>query len=303
MLNPDFYRLRVFAAVYEHLSVSKAAEKLHVTPSAVSQALGQLEEDLSLRLFQRISRTIVPTEEAHEVFKSYKNCAQEMDSCIHNLKEKKATLSGTLRIGAPPEFGSRQLVQALAAFRAENQVRFELSFGLPDDLLKKVITQEIDFAVCDDGPYLKAFKKLLVSMEIFKEGAVLVASADFSKKLIRNDFSYAHLTSLPHCDYRPDNKVLRLWYEHHFGKSPEKLHCPLIASSVGSQVQGALTGLGLAFIPRYMIEDELRLKKLVLIPGKKKEYVNSILLVQKADKVPGKLEKAVITELKKRAPV
>lgn len=294
MLNLDFNRLRVFAAVYEQLSVTKAAEKLSVTPSAVSQALTHLEEELSLRLFQRISRTIIPTEEAHEVYKSFKGCTQELRSTLMVLKEKKSSLSGTLRIGAPPEFGSRQVVKAMAQFKEEKGARFELTLGLPDDLLKKVLTQELDFTFCDDGPYLKSFKKLLISKVIFKEEAVLVCSQEFYKTQVKGILSLSHLSRLPHCDYRSDNKVLQLWYQHHFGKQAPELETRLVAAHVGSMIQGALQGIGLAFIPRHLIEEELKARTLVLIPGKKKEFVNPILLVQKADKVPGKLEKAFI---------
>ncbi len=217
-----------------------------------------------------------------------------MSDCISLLKEKKSALSGTLKIGAPPEFGSREVVRAMASFKDEPGARFELTLGLPDDLLKRVITQDLDFAFCDDGPYLKSYKKLLVSRVIFKEEAVLVCSPEFQKSRVKGNHSFQHLSALPHCDYRADHKVLQLWYEHHFGKSPQELDTRLIAPHVGSMIQGALHGLGLAFIPTYLIENELRSKSLVLIPGKKKEYVNPILLVQKADKVPGKLEKAFI---------
>jgi LysR family transcriptional regulator, glycine cleavage system transcriptional activator len=56
--------LRSFEAVARHLSFSKAAQELHVTPGAVSQQISSLEELLGARLFERTRRFVTLTDAA-----------------------------------------------------------------------------------------------------------------------------------------------------------------------------------------------------------------------------------------------
>ncbi|MES2801347.1 MAG: LysR family transcriptional regulator [Bdellovibrionota bacterium] len=292
----DLNKLRIFAAIYEFNGVSKAADILHVTPSAISQTLNQLETELGFKLFQRISKKLYPTEQAKNLYLVFQKCTDDLKTCLDTIDNRKSEPSGTLRIGAPPEYGSRQVVQVASEFFKFKHAKFELEFGLPDNLLGKVLNQELDFAFCDGGPYLKKYSKLVVHQTVFKEEAVLVCSKEFYQKWVKGVHTFEHLSSLPHSDYRPDRKVLNLWYQYHFNKIPSEFDLRLSGSQVNAMIQAALMGIGLVFIPTQLIESELKSKKLVIIPTKKSPYINPIVLVQKADKVPSLLEKTFISK-------
>jgi DNA-binding transcriptional LysR family regulator len=293
-MNIDLNKLTLFSRVYETGSVTRAAEALHITPSAVSQSLSHLEEDLGFMLFQRISKMLLPSKEADELYAVFRKTSKELEASILAGRSNKRVLSGTLKIGAPPEFGARQVVREASEFFDSPDARFELHFGLPDELIAKVVTQELDFAFCDSGPYLKKFEKLVIHQTVFEEEAVMVCSKSFYQKFVDGDHSYAHLSGLPHSDYRPDRKVLNLWYQHHFHKIPPKMNLRLAASNVNAMREAALHGLGLVFIPTHLIANELKSGKLVAIPTKKSPYINPIVLVQKADKIPSHFEKSFI---------
>ncbi len=296
MLNQiDFNKIHIFSKVFEEQGITKAADKLHVTPSAVSQALTNLEPEIGVRLFQRIGKKIVPTPAAIEFYKAYQISINGLKGALTELKDESEGLSGKLRIGAPTEFGSRQVVDACSKFFKEKNARFEIQFGLPDQLIKKVVNQDLDFAFCDYGVYLKDYKKLIIHKTVFEEKAALVCSPSFYNNYIGQNHSFDHLSSLPHCDYRPVGKVLNLWYRHHFGKTPKELDLKINAAHVGAMIQCALNGMGLVFIPTHLILEEINKKKLIVITGKKKEYINPIVLIQQVDKVPSRLEKAFIS--------
>jgi DNA-binding transcriptional LysR family regulator len=301
MLNEelDLNKLKVFAVILESNGVGKAAHVLNVTPSAVSQTLNQLEKELGFKLFQRISKKLHLTEQGQNLYSVFKKSSNELKTCLETIDSLKGEPSGTLRIGAPPEYGSRQVVKVVSEFERFKHAKFELEFGLPDHLLNRVLNQELDFAFCDGGPYLKKYSKLVIHQTVFKEEAVLVCEKGFYQKWVKGKHSFDHLTSLPHADYRPDRKVIHLWYQHHFNKSPAKLDVRLSASQVNAMIQAALMGIGLVFIPTHLIEAELKSKKLVIIPTKKTAYINPIVLVQKADKVPTLLERTFISKFLK----
>lgn len=290
----DLNKLSLFAAVYESGSVTRAAETLNVTPSAVSQSLGILEESLGFKLFQRISKKIIATPEAENLYQVFKKTSKELENAVEASRSQKKTLTGTLRIGAPPEYGARHVVPATKEF---SDAQFRLEFGLPDDLMLKVISQELDFAFCDTGPYLRKYEKLLVQTKVFEEEAVLVCSKHFYNEHIKHNHTFAHLSELPHVDYRSDRKILNLWYQHHFHRVPAKINLRLSAGNVAAMKEAALCGIGLAFIPTYLIDAELKSGKIVVILTKKSAYINPIYLVQKADKVPGHLEKTFIQKI------
>ncbi len=292
----DLNKLRIFAAIYESNGVSKAADVLHVTPSAVSQTLNQLETELGFKLFQRISKKLFPTEQGKNLYLVFQKCTDDLKACLDAIDTRRSEPSGTLRIGAPPEYGSRQVVKVASEFFKFKHAKFEIEFGLPDHLLGRVLNQELDFAFCDGGPYLKKYSKLVIHQTVFKEEAVLVCSKDFYQKSVKGNHTFEHLSSLPHSDYRSDRKVLNLWYQYHFNKIPSGFDLRLSGSQVNAMIQAALMGIGLVFIPTHLIESELKTKKLVIIPTKKPAYINPIVLVQKADKVPSLLEKTFISK-------
>jgi len=61
---PPLSALRAFEAAARHMSFSKAADELHVTPAAISHQIHALEEDLGVRLFYRMNRSIELTASA-----------------------------------------------------------------------------------------------------------------------------------------------------------------------------------------------------------------------------------------------
>jgi LysR family glycine cleavage system transcriptional activator len=61
---PPLSALRAFEAAARHMSFSKAAEELFVTPAAISHQIHALEQDLGVRLFHRLNRSIALTESA-----------------------------------------------------------------------------------------------------------------------------------------------------------------------------------------------------------------------------------------------
>lgn len=109
-------QLRVFVAVVENHSATKAAEKLNVAVSAISRRLQELESQLGVQLLQRTTRKMHLTE-AGDLF--YRRCRQLLD----DLEEAKQAVSlsakqltGTLRIATPLSFGISHLTPAIAAF-------------------------------------------------------------------------------------------------------------------------------------------------------------------------------------------
>ena len=108
---------RIFNAVAAAGSISKAAENLYMTQSAVSQTIKQLEKSLDTTLFVRSSRGVALTAEG-EMLHSYSlQALQTLNAAEARLRSMKALNEGELRIGASDTISDHYLLPVLEKFR------------------------------------------------------------------------------------------------------------------------------------------------------------------------------------------
>jgi DNA-binding transcriptional LysR family regulator len=113
----DFNSLMIFAAVVKAKSFSEAARRLKMPLASVSRRVADLEAELGVRLLERSTRSLRLTEVGAEVLeyadRSLEIC-EAVDSIVSNHK---ATVSGVLRLSAPPNVSESLLTPLLCAFR------------------------------------------------------------------------------------------------------------------------------------------------------------------------------------------
>src|SRR4051812_48849920 len=94
----DFGQLRAFVAVAEALSFSRAAEKLGVSASALSQLVRGLEERVGVRLLHRNTRHVSLTEAGDQLFQRVRPAVQELGAAIGQTSELRARAVGVVRV-------------------------------------------------------------------------------------------------------------------------------------------------------------------------------------------------------------
>jgi LysR family glycine cleavage system transcriptional activator len=136
---PPLSSLRSFAAVARHLSFSRAAEELHVTPGAVSQQVRSLEELLDTRLFDRTRRSVVLTDAAVRMLPEIQAALELLARAI--AKKASPSAARTLTISVTPSFASKWLVPRLPMFYERHpdiDLRISATVGLADFKRDKV---------------------------------------------------------------------------------------------------------------------------------------------------------------------
>ncbi|WP_029891108.1 LysR family transcriptional regulator [Polycyclovorans algicola] len=137
--------LAIFQAVAANGSVSRGAQRLHISQSAVSKQLGEFERALGVVLFDRLPRGVRLTE-AGRLLLGYANrlfaIEAEARSALGDLKQQ---ARGSLTIGASRTIGSYLLPQRLAAFR-QRYPAVELSLQVENThvIERKLLAGEID---------------------------------------------------------------------------------------------------------------------------------------------------------------
>ena len=111
---PPLNGLRAFEAAARHLSFSRAAEELFVTPAAISHQIKGLEDFLGVTLFNRLTRTVTLTQKAQSVLPLVTDAFDKFDIATRQLKENES--SGFLTVTTAPTFGAKWLLQRLGDF-------------------------------------------------------------------------------------------------------------------------------------------------------------------------------------------
>src|SRR5437762_2684876 len=115
---PPLNSLRVFEATARHLSFSKAADELHVTPAALSHQIRGLEDLLGLKLFHRRARAIELTDAARLIYPGIRSGFESLREAVDRLDRSKQ--DRILVVSATPGLTAKWLVPRLYRFLAEH---------------------------------------------------------------------------------------------------------------------------------------------------------------------------------------
>jgi LysR family glycine cleavage system transcriptional activator len=113
---PPLNSLRAFEATARHLSFSKAAQELHVTPAALSHQIRGLEEQLQLKLFHRRARSIELTEAARTIYPGIRTGFDAIREAVERLDRGKQ--DRMLVVSSTPGLTAKWLVPRLYKFLA-----------------------------------------------------------------------------------------------------------------------------------------------------------------------------------------
>jgi LysR family cys regulon transcriptional activator len=150
----DIRQLRSLVTLVEcEFSVSRAAERLHLVQSAVSQHLSRLEEELGVHLLRRHGKRLQGLTEAGEQVLAY---AQRTLSDLRNIqdigREHTDQGSGVLRIGTTHTQARYVLPTVIKAFRdTYPDVELQIHQGTPQQLVEMAAREAVDFSICTEA--------------------------------------------------------------------------------------------------------------------------------------------------------
>jgi DNA-binding transcriptional LysR family regulator len=173
--------LRAFVKVVELGSFSEAGRKLRLSRSAISKYIAELEGDLGVQLIHRTTRRVSPTENGQLYFERTLSVLAELDAADQAVAHLQSTPRGLLRVNAPMSFGTIKLGPLIADFMAQYpdlQVQLVLSDEQVDpvqggmDVTLRIAEldsssliarklADIDRVVCASPAYFKLHKKPL----------------------------------------------------------------------------------------------------------------------------------------------
>ncbi len=189
---PPLNALRAFEAAARHLSFTKAAEELNVTQAAISHQVKALEQHLGLKLFRRLNRALLLTEQGQVCLGTAREAFDRIAETAERLRSNDAR--GTLTVSLLPSFAAKWLVPRLGRFRqAHPDIDVRVA---PDERLVDFARDDVDVGIrYGDGRYPGLHTVRLLEEEVFPvcspalgtEGHPLRTPADLAHHTLLHD--------------------------------------------------------------------------------------------------------------------
>jgi DNA-binding transcriptional LysR family regulator len=205
-------QLRAFLAVASHRHFRRAAEALHLTQPAVSRLVADLEAELDVRLFDRNTREVVPTEAGRYLEQAVSRVLDELDGVLAHARTQADPLRGRVRVAAVPTLSASLVPLGIARcaathtaleiiLRDQSQAQVldavrggEVDFGLtvepatPEEFDAETILRDPFRLVCRDDHRL-AQKREATWKALANEPLILLDHASGSRRLIDAAFT------------------------------------------------------------------------------------------------------------------
>ncbi|MDO3386182.1 LysR family transcriptional regulator [Gilvimarinus sp. SDUM040013] len=246
-----FTHLPFLAALYRHHSFTKAAQSLHVSQTAVTYQIKQLETKLGSTLVLRQSGSQLRfTADGESLVRQYLDCEKRLNLAIEGLSHGKNR--GTLRLSTPVDFGSLiapNLVKSLRKLAPELKVELHSSDSNVD-----LMHDHWDIAIRS--------RIGTAPSGLFASPMCLLASLEY----IKQQGAPAGLSQLHrHTILLRQGSALRSWQQL-LGAPPEFAHRLTFGDVLGMR-EAALAGLGIALLPEFVARREIQRGELIkLLP-------------------------------------
>ena len=159
-MNISTRQLRAFIALSENRNFTRAASVCHLSQSAFSSLIRQLEESLKVRLFDRTTRNVELTAEGREFDLSARRVLAEFDAAVSNMHARAVLERGRVSIALLPSLAADWLPAVLAGFHAAHPgIDLAVADVLSEPCIERVRSGQADFALAAiraDTPELRA---------------------------------------------------------------------------------------------------------------------------------------------------
>ncbi|HTO69294.1 MAG TPA: LysR family transcriptional regulator [Myxococcota bacterium] len=253
----DLNKLRAFLAVAERGGVSAAAGELALTRSAVSQSVSSLEGSLGVRLFDRVGRRLVLTNEGRTLARRFARVNAELVGALEWVVNEEREVRGLVRLGLFIGAARARVAGCLARFTtAHPRVRVKLLYGAHAELREQLAANRLDFALALVPG--RAVEPRVRSSRLFRQELVLVSARPWPRARLGPDA----LEGVPFVDYYQASPLVRRWLRHHFPRQRIEPDVRVFAASTDMALELVLAGAGAAVLPRELAEPLARAKRL-----------------------------------------
>ena len=252
-------RMRCFIQVVDAGGFSAAAREMGRSKALVSKYVGELEDELGVRLLNRTTRQISTTEAGQAYYRETSDILQRIDDLQEAMQDAHQHARGLLRISASRAFGDHDLSRAVMAFLAENpDIAVDLKL---EDRFVDLVEEGFDVAI----RLTELSDSSLIARKLAPFRQVTVAAPQMISVNGRPEEpgDLADMSFVVDTNYRfRSNLVFR---DTEGGRLSVAVKGRIEVNSAEAARQAALAGLGFARIPLFMVRDDIAAGRLVRV--------------------------------------
>jgi len=251
MIAPTMQQMRLFAAVAEHRSITRAAQEVNLTQPSVSMQVKALEEKIGLPLTEQVGKKMHLTIAGEEVYEACLDILGRLSEMEMAISELQGEVSGPLKL-AVVSSAKYCLPHLLGSFvRRHPQVTPHLEISNRATLLERLNRNQDDLYIMGLAP-----EEFAVVREPFLENVIVpVARAD-SPLAGQKEISLARLAEEPIIG-RERGSGTRGAVERLFAEASVPLELSMVLDDAEAIKQGVVGGLGIAFLSLHALRLEL----------------------------------------------
>lgn len=269
--------LQVLIALSHNENISKAAEELNVTQSAVSQALKNLEGKVGFPVITRQGKSVRLTDNGMRLAKVAKQYFKRIEETIEQIHLENHEIKGKLHVGSLYGLGKTWLSSRMLDFLSTYpDLEVRLSMDFPENIVKKFEQHEIDCLIMPD--YLvPAFAE---KRTLHEEYTTLVFSEKFE---VTKTTELKDILALPVIFYEYNDPNFYRWCREKFGVVPRNVKPRLVVNSFGQMLQAVNEGLGVAVVPTHVLKRSHIKTKLKTVGKEFEVYSNTVAFAFHSD--------------------
>lgn len=273
----DLKQLEIFAKIVELKSFSKAADGVYLTQPTVSGHIQTLEEELGIKLLDRLGREVVPTKAGKLLYDYAKRMVALRDDARQALDQFMGKMRGEVIVGGSTIPGEYLLPAIIGRFRNKYpEVTVVLKIGDTAEIINKVLDGDCEVGVVGS----KVDDKRLEYNEFLKDELILISSPEYPLPK-KGAITAKELGSIPFVT-RERGSGSRMTIEKRLLEMDIDPSCINVVGEMGSTEavkQAVKAGLGVSFVSSMAVTEELRYKTLKAVPFKGKRFLRSFYIV------------------------
>lgn len=255
--------LKTLKVILETGSFQKAAEHLHYAQSTITTQMQFLEQELSIKLFERVGRRMVLTQQGEGLLPYVDQVLNAVER-MENYSQSEKQLSGTLKIALPETLLTYQMSKVMKAFKeSAPHVKLSLQTSNCYEIRNQIINGNVDLGIHYD---IGGYGSSLIVNKLNRFPLVLAGNPMLNDN--EKDFMTSHQKK-DICLLSIDKESLYEKIFQHYLRSMDI--CLDSEMEIGSSeaVKRCIIGnIGVSYLPRFTIEEELKNGDIISLPTK-----------------------------------
>lgn len=260
--------MKIFVAVYQNESITRAAEQLYMTQPAVTRAIQELERNYGVRLFERINQRLSTTEAGRKLYAYALHIIDSFDHIDTELKNWDQL--GVIRIGASTTLGSILLPRMIKEFQKTHPgIALKCMITNGTRLQQKLENNELDFALIEG----KIANDNLV-IEPFSEDRLILLLPPDSRLAKKEKVTLKDLRQEPLLLSEKDS-VSRILVERIFALHNMTVEPMMESISTHAIVQSVHQGIGISFLPERLVHHSVESGFIASRPVEEESFIRT----------------------------